>query len=486
MINKILLEELEPNTRRFLENLSRTYNRYIVNRTELSEKLKSRNNEPDKKLSPEDCLKGLTAEEYPYVCNTDPFGRSEIVDGKIVSLNFFQFHNWAIEKLKDYPLDKIIIPELDGIDFSLLPDLKKLHIRHIKFGSLDLAMNTALEELECPTISISKLDLTGMIELKILRCGNNKIDRLNLTNNLKLEKLDCSYTEVSTIDITRNILLVDFTFSGIPLNDIDLSQNTELRSLSTGKMDMVNLESNIKLEYLDCRSLKKVNITHLKKLKKLIIGDTEYIDLSGNINLEELQGSSGALIELDITANRKLRELYASSENLTMIRCTEAQAALLPLLRKKAKLKLTPEQKTAINIMALHEKAKKTNWDFGSVPLRKILNNPLCDLGTALMIYWLGQPYQYLKYRKVSEVPNEYDQRTMFRFIKKIEDRVINGDFENRVLAWDPSDYIEELTDRETVKHVRKIPKEMFYSKKEQSEIPGLSHEKKLELKWKK
>lgn len=76
-------------------------------------------------------------------------------------------------------------------------------------------------------------------------------------------------------------------------------------------------------------------------------------------------------------------------------------------------IKLTPEQQARVEFLLyecyetesitenlkqlestqeIHEFATNYNWDYGIEPLKLILQHPLCDRGTALKIYWLGQP----------------------------------------------------------------------------------------------
>jgi hypothetical protein len=45
----------------------------------------------------------------------------------------------------------------------------------------------------------------------------------------------------------------------------------------------------------------------------------------------------------------------------------------------------------------LHEFVDRWNWDGGSEPIRRVLAHPLCDRGTALMVYWRLEPIFYLK-----------------------------------------------------------------------------------------
>ncbi|WP_417761656.1 DUF4274 domain-containing protein [Shewanella sp.] len=45
----------------------------------------------------------------------------------------------------------------------------------------------------------------------------------------------------------------------------------------------------------------------------------------------------------------------------------------------------------------LHYVAANLNWDDGITAAQAIINHPLCDAGTALLLYWRGQGYWYSK-----------------------------------------------------------------------------------------
>jgi hypothetical protein len=84
----------------------------------------------------------------------------------------------------------------------------------------------------------------------------------------------------------------------------------------------------------------------------------------------------------------------------------------------------------------LHLYAEDFNWDCGCSDMAKVIDHPLCDLGTALLIYWRGAPRWYLQYNDRSEV-KEYERNT-FDLLQEIERKVIAGDFQTRSQPFDP------------------------------------------------
>jgi len=55
----------------------------------------------------------------------------------------------------------------------------------------------------------------------------------------------------------------------------------------------------------------------------------------------------------------------------------------------------------------LHYLASIYNWDSGTTTLQWIIESPKCDLGTAIMIFWLAEPDYYFRYQSIPE--DEFD-----------------------------------------------------------------------------
>jgi len=53
-----------------------------------------------------------------------------------------------------------------------------------------------------------------------------------------------------------------------------------------------------------------------------------------------------------------------------------------------------------------HQVACNWNWDDGADELRWIIQQPTCDRGTALLVYWHGGPRYYAQYATRDEVPS--------------------------------------------------------------------------------
>jgi hypothetical protein len=83
----------------------------------------------------------------------------------------------------------------------------------------------------------------------------------------------------------------------------------------------------------------------------------------------------------------------------------------------------------------LHAFADHHNWDDGVDELRAVIESPMCDRGTALMLYWRTDG---VFCREPSEV-SAY-QREIHDFVLEIERRFLGGSFRSQVIRFDPKD----------------------------------------------
>lgn len=88
----------------------------------------------------------------------------------------------------------------------------------------------------------------------------------------------------------------------------------------------------------------------------------------------------------------------------------------------------------------LHHYAANYNWDGGIGGLQDILHHPLCDKGTALMIYALGQPGYFYQRRKLGK-PLTQDEQEQFAFLQNIEHQVMENTFLHHNISCNPRNF---------------------------------------------
>lgn len=118
---------------------------------------------------------------------------------------------------------------------------------------------------------------------------------------------------------------------------------------------------------------------------------------------------------------------------------------------------------TVTDAEELHLYADGFNWDCGVEELRRVIRHPLCDRGTAFLIYWRGAPGWYARYGDRSETRNP-DQADHFDLLREIEQKVLSGHFRLKRFHYDPkNDRGHDMTARYgNTERKRQIPAEMF------------------------
>lgn len=87
----------------------------------------------------------------------------------------------------------------------------------------------------------------------------------------------------------------------------------------------------------------------------------------------------------------------------------------------------------------LHQRAEAHNYDHIPSKLRWIIRSKNCDLGTALLVYWRGDPNYYRLF------PNRWEMKddagadvALFDVLVEIEQRVIDGKYKKFEIQFDP------------------------------------------------
>src|ERR1700741_51804 len=84
----------------------------------------------------------------------------------------------------------------------------------------------------------------------------------------------------------------------------------------------------------------------------------------------------------------------------------------------------------------LHYLANIYNWDDGPDVLNWVIDSPLCDFGTALLIFWRAEPSYYTKYSSVSDAG--YDGEVLHLLLKIIS-KYKSGHFKYSKIKYDPT-----------------------------------------------
>lgn len=361
----------------------------------------------------------ITKAEVEEALKVEYFGRKSATfkDGKILTFTTFVFEdsirgNLGLSK-SEYYVDYSDLCHLEElvyfnnhkntnnnlVSFSTLSKLKTLEVRNTTYEELDIRGCTKLESLYCRGSNFYRVDLSQNIHLKTVYLSYNSIEQIDLSNNQELKVADIFCFTLQRIIIPKDNKITDLSLDGV-YTEVKLDYCTKLTGLS-----------------LRC-------------------GNSAPPNFKKNPYLKELHLYSADFEKLDISSLQNLRTFKVDDSTIKNLICNEMQAISIPQLQTISKLEPTKEQQEYIDRVKLHHKALEHNWDEGTAKLSKILNNSLCDKATALAIYWMGRPGYYLKYSKISEVP-EYDKK-LYRFIKKIEKAYLNNEFNENIISFDP------------------------------------------------
>lgn len=228
--------------------------------------------------------------------------RSDIIG--VDSLNLFKYSD---------------VKSLRGIEH--FENLRSLTIQGIHLDSLDLSKNSKLEYLWCETVgpegtdaSLKFLELTGCKSLRFLKCPSNLLESLDLRQNTKLRELHCPNNLLAELDLSQNTELEILDFGWTNISVLNISSNKKLRSISCPgtAMSRLDLSTQSDLELLNYTATKmsSINITNPEKLEKLYIADSQIhsIDFSKFPNLTSL-GVGNSVNNLDLTPLKYLKEL---------------------------------------------------------------------------------------------------------------------------------------------------------------------------------
>ncbi len=208
------------------------------------------------------------------------------------------------------------IKSIKGIEY--FPGITGLWCLNNNISSWDLSKNTNLVGIWCSENDFTSLDFTGLNKLEwiycfgcdlhslnisnnpnmaYVECNNNpNLGLLNLSNNHKLENLFCSKCGLTSLDLSGCPLLCELDAQQNDLRSINLSKNTELR----------------RLDIWDNVHLGNVDVTPLKKLQLLNVGNTNCtrLDVTKNTELQALFANYNEnLKKLDLSQNPKLADL---------------------------------------------------------------------------------------------------------------------------------------------------------------------------------
>lgn len=172
---------------------------------------------------------------------------------------------------------------------------------------------------------LTKSEISGVTELKVREMNIGSLIGIEFFTALK--ELDCYKNKITSLDLTANTALTSVICCENQLTDINLSKNVALTKLNCGynsQLTLIDVSKNVNLEELI------VWATNLAEL-----------DVTNNTKLIELSGSSSTITSLDLTKNTLIKKLswrgalesldLSRNKALTSLSCSENQITSLDL-----------------------------------------------------------------------------------------------------------------------------------------------------------
>ena len=93
------------------------------------------------------------------------------------------------------------------------------------------------------------------------------------------------------------------------------------------------------------------------------------------------------------------------------------------------------------NPLELHFIADMYNWDDGTEVLSWIVNDKLCDEGTAKLIFWRAEPHDFTECETTEDA--EYMGKDVFLLLKNILDNFKRGFYKQSKIPYTPADDVD-------------------------------------------
>ena len=221
---------------------------------------------------------------------------------------------------------------ISRLDLSHNRALVKLTCDQTSITSLDLSDNPEIAEVYCSGYSstvrslLRQINLSGCSKLEVLNCAKQQLTSINLSDCPNLRKLEVYYNQISSLDLSHNPKLANLQCYSNQISSLNLSYNAALTSININENPLTTLnlgtiplkELSLTTEYTGISSLK----ISAPALETLGIGEDsgdnlQRLDISDCGALTTLtlgsaysSGISPAISELDLSAQRRLKNLY--------------------------------------------------------------------------------------------------------------------------------------------------------------------------------
>lgn len=215
--------------------------------------------------------------------------------------------------------------KLTDVNLKGCTNLGMLYVCLNQIANMNLEDCYHIREIAASSNRYTTIDLSNRTKLTKLYIPNNKLTSVNVKGCTNLNALTFTKGNVSAIDLSDCINLTVLTCYGNQISSLDLSKNPKIKTLTINHQDASGTYSN---------PIKNLNIKGCQQLET-------YDFIQALADLEKLDISNCGLSHVDLSFNKKLKELEAGGQLLSV----EQQEA------KNGKLELKPLALEGITVL---------------------------------------------------------------------------------------------------------------------------------------
>lgn len=227
-------------------------------------------------------------------------------------------------------LESLVISgdDIAYLDISDSTQLKELLITAGKIDTFDVSHFNKLEELQLSGMNLKTLDLTGLHNLKELWIERNTFGSIDLKGLQKLEYLRFVSNDIKSLELINLPKLTEVWLEENTLESLIIKNSSSLKHIYHHNFDTIRLKSLelnklARLDYIDLRGtkLRSIDVSNVPSLTALEIDGSklESIDVSQLCQLETLMISDSRIQSIDLSGLSKLTRLTLANNELRSI-----------------------------------------------------------------------------------------------------------------------------------------------------------------------
>jgi Leucine-rich repeat (LRR) protein len=310
---------------------------------------------------------------------------------------------------------------LRRLDVESAPALRVLDCARNDLRNLLLPTTASLQQLDVCRNVLEKLDLSGASSLEVVLAEDNYLAELDLRAQAALREVRCSNNQLQWLRFGRTPALLHLSCTNNRLAELEIPDGESLLSVACDRNEIATLAMP------ESRALSVISCTN-NRLKTL--------GLERWPALAHLACEGNRLETVDLRGCQQMCSLTVSAQDGSGPRVLATDVVRATLEAYHRVRAAGPREISGLDAAALHARARTLVGRAADEELLAIVRHPLCDRGTALLVYWTRAPHYYLRY--TSEEGVRPFELPGWQLMRALEERVGQDDFAGREIWFDP------------------------------------------------